>query len=77
MSQTKVQDNKHMLIDTKSRAVVNTNTKEYHAAKQRIEIQKKQSKSLERLDQLENEVKSMKNDLQTILTAIEAIATRV
>lgn len=73
MTRTKVKDNPHLAIDTKSRAVVNTDQKAYEAAKKRTSIQQKQVKSLERLDKLENEIKSMKDDLSKILDTLQQI----
>lgn len=73
MTRTKVKDNPHLAIETKTRAVVNTDQKAYEAAKRRTAIQQKQAKSLDRIDQLEKDVKSVKDDLSKILDTLQQI----
>jgi len=65
----KVKDERDLVKDPKSKAVLNTNVEALHAYKRRKQTYAK----IEKIDQLENKVKSIENKIDEVLTTLKKL----
>ena len=65
----KVKDERDLVKDPKSKAVLNTNIEALHAYKKRKQTYAK----IEKIDQLENKVKSIENKIDEVLTTLKKL----
>ena len=64
-----VKDERDLVRDPKSKAVLNTNVEALHAYKKRKQTYAK----IEKIDQLENKVKSIENKINEVLTTLKKL----
>ena len=64
-----VKDERDLVKDPKSKAVLNTNVEALHAYKKRKQTYAK----IEKIDQLENKVKSIENKIDEVLTTLKKL----
>tara|TARA_R100000322_G_C5273279_1_gene147654 strand:+ start:230 stop:448 length:219 start_codon:yes stop_codon:yes gene_type:complete len=64
-----VKDERDLVRDPKSKAVLNTNVEALHAYKKRKQTYAK----IEKIDQLENKVKSIENKIDEVLTTLKKL----
>ena len=64
-----IKDEKDLVKDPKSKAVLNTNIEALHAYKRRKQTYAK----IEKIDQLENKVKSIENKIDEVLTTLKKL----
>ena len=64
-----VKDERDLVRDPKSKAVLNTNVEALHAYKKRKQTYAK----IEKIDQLENKVKSVENKIDEVLTTLKKL----
>jgi len=64
-----VKDERDLVKDPKSKAVLNTNVEALHAYKRRKQTYAK----IEKIDQLENKVKSIENKIDEVLTTLKKL----
>ena len=64
-----VKDEKDLVRDPKSKAILNTNIEALHAYKRRKQTYAK----IEKIDQLEDKVKSIENKIDEVLTTLKKV----
>ena len=64
-----VKDQKHLVRDPNSKAILNTNIEALHAYKKRKQTYAK----IEKIDQLEDKVKSIENKIDEVLTTLKKV----
>ena len=64
-----VKDERDLVRDPKSKAVLNTNIEALHAYKRRKQTYAK----IEKIDQLEDKVKSIENKIDEVLTTLKKV----
>ena len=64
-----VKDERDLVKDPRSKAVLNTNVEAFHAYKRR----KQTFSKIEKIDQLENKVKSIENKIDEVLTTLKKL----
>ena len=64
-----VNDEKDLVRDPKSKAILNTNIEALHAYKKRKQTYAK----IEKIDQLEDKVKSIENKIDEVLTTLKKV----
>jgi len=64
-----IKDEKDLVKDPKSKAVLNTNVEALHAYKKRKQTYAK----IEKIDQLEDKVKSIENKIDQVLTTLKKV----
>ena len=64
-----VKDERDLVKDPRSKAVLNTNVEALHAYKRR----KQTFAKIEKIDQLENKVKSIENKIDEVLTTLKKL----
>ena len=64
-----VKDERDLVKDPKSKAVLNTNIEALHAYKRRKQTYAK----IEKIDQLEDKVKSIENKIDEVLTTLKKV----
>ena len=65
----KIKDERDLVKDPKSKAVLNTNIEALHAYKRRKQTYAK----IEKIDQLEDKVKSIENKIDEVLTTLKKV----
>jgi len=63
MNYSKVKEDEHLIRDNDSNALINTNLNEY---RNYIELKKVKEKENKRIERIESEINSLKNDLSEI-----------
>ena len=64
-----VKDQKHLVRDPNSKAILNTNIEALHAYKKRKQTYAK----IDKIDQLESKVKSIENKIDEVLTTLKKV----
>ena len=64
-----IKDEKDLVKDPKSKAVLNTNVEALHAYKKRKQTYAK----IDKIDQLESKVKSIENKIDEVLTTLKKV----
>ena len=67
----KVKGHNHLARDENSNAILNTNLSEYD---QYLSIRSKRKKGTDRIDNMENDLKSLKDDINEIKTLLRALS---
>ena len=67
----KVEGHESLIRDENSNAILNTNLSEYD---QYLSIRSKRKKGTDRIDNMENDLKSLKDDINEIKTLLRALS---
>ena len=67
----KVKGHESLIRDENSNAILNTNLSEYD---QYLSIRSKRKKGTDRIDNMENDLKSLKNDINEIKSLLRALS---
>jgi len=67
----KVEGHQHLIRDDNSNAILNTNLSEYDNY---ISLRAKRKQGSERIDNMENDLKSLKDDINEIKTLLRALS---
>ena len=67
----KVKGHESLIRDENSNAILNTNLSEYD---QYLSIRSKRKKGTDRIDNMENDLKSLKDDINEIKTLLKALS---
>ena len=67
----KVEGHESLIRDENSNAILNTNLSEYD---QYLSIRSKRKKGINRIDNMENDLKSLKDDINEIKTLLRALS---
>ena len=67
----KVEGHSNLIRDENSNAILNTNLSEYD---QYLSIRSKRKKGTDRIDNMENDLKSLKDDINEIKTLLRALS---
>ena len=67
----KVEGHESLIRDENSNAILNTNLSEYD---QYLSIRSKRKKGTDRIDNMENDLKSLKDDINEIKTLLKALS---
>jgi len=67
----KVKGHESLIRDENSNAILNTNLSEYD---QYLSIRSKRKKGIDRIDNMENDLKSLKDDINEIKTLLRALS---
>ena len=65
----KVKGHEHLIRDENTNAILNTNSSEYN---QYLSLRAKRKQGSERIDNMENDLKSLKDDINEIKTLLRA-----
>jgi len=67
----KVKGHEHLIRDENTNAILNTNSSEYN---QYLSLRAKRKQGSERIDNMENDLKSLKDDINEIKTLLRALS---
>ncbi len=67
----KVEGHEHFIRDENTNAILNTNSSEYN---QYLSLRAKRKQGSERIDNMENDLKSLKDDINEIKTLLKALS---
>ena len=67
----KVEGHEHLVRDENTNAILNTNSSEYN---QYLSLRAKRKQGSERIDNMEDDLKSLKNDINEIKTLLRALS---
>ena len=67
----KVEGHEHLIRDENTNAILNTNSSEYN---QYLSLRAKRKQGSERIDNMEDDQKSLKNDINEIKTLLKALS---
>ena len=67
----KVEGHNNLIRDESSNAILNTNSSEYNNY---LSLRSKRKKGTERIDNMENDLKSLKDDINEIKTLLRALS---
>ena len=67
----KVEGHEHLVRDENTNAILNTNSSEYN---QYLSLRAKRKQGSERIDNMENDLKSLKDDINEIKTLLRALS---
>jgi hypothetical protein len=67
----KVEGHDHLIRDENTNAILNTNSSEYN---QYISIRAKRRQGTDRIDNMEDDLKSLKDDINEIKTLLKALS---
>ena len=67
----KVKGHEHLIRDENTNAILNTNSSEYN---QYLSLRAKRKQGSERIDNMENDLKSLKDDINEIKTLLKALS---
>jgi len=67
----KVEGHEHLIRDENTNAILNTNSSEYN---QYLSLRAKRKQGSERIDNMEDDLKSLKNDINEIKTLLKALS---
>ena len=67
----KVEGHEHLIRDENTNAILNTNSSEYN---QYLSLRAKRKQGSERIDNMENDLKSLKDDINEIKTLLRALS---
>jgi len=71
MEHTNVEGHTHLVRENNSNAILNTDTSEYNNY---LSLRSKRKKGSERIDNMENDLKSLKDDINEIKTLLKALS---
>ena len=71
MEHTNVEGHTHLVRENNSNAILNTDTSEYNNY---LSLRSKRKKGGERIDNMENDLKSLKDDINEIKTLLKALS---
>ena len=67
----KVEGHEHLIRDENTNAILNTNSSEYN---QYLSIRAKRKQGIDRIDNMEDDLKSLKDDINEIKTLLKALS---
>ena len=67
----KVEGHEHLIRDENTNAILNTNSSEYN---QYLSLRAKRRQGNDRIDNMENDLKSLKDDINEIKTLLKALS---
>ncbi len=67
----KVEGHDHLIRDENTNAILNTNSSEYN---QYLSIRAKRKQGIDRIDNMEDDLKSLKDDINEIKTLLKALS---
>ena len=67
----KVEGHEHLIRDENTNAILNTNSSEYN---QYLSLRAKRRQGNDRIDNMEDDLKSLKNDINEIKTLLKALS---
>ena len=67
----KVEGHEHLIRDENTNAILNTNSSEYN---QYLSLRAKRKQGSERIDNMEDDLKSLKDDINEIKTLLRALS---
>jgi hypothetical protein len=67
----KVEGHEHLIRDENTNAILNTNSSEYN---QYLSLRAKRKQGSERIDNMEDDLKSLKDDINEIKTLLKALS---
>ena len=67
----KVEGHEHLIRDENTNAILNTNSSEYN---QYLSLRAKRKQGSERIDNMEDDLKSLKDDINEIQTLLKALS---